>query len=159
MEEFVWSRPTSFSSQWRSSGQKLRTVATYCELTYGIVTLKPPETSDEERRSHTGKPTFQEQWHAQVIAVVELLVGSGKLDPAEWSEALGAEHDRRSRASEPDNDVTYYAAVLAALGILLDRNGLAVTMEVNQRENEWRRAYLNTPHGKPVVLPEFKWST
>ena len=68
--------------------------------------------------------------------------------------ALDSALDKRSHAGEPDNDASYYAAFLAALEFVLHRNGIALSSEFDRRENDWRRARLNTPHGKSVVLPD-----
>jgi hypothetical protein len=119
--------------------------------------LTLPEISRDQRHDRDSKPAFQEQWHAQVIAVVELLVSSGRLASGDWAATLGSELDKRSRAGEPDNDASCYAAFLAALEFVLHRNGIALSSEVDRRENDWRRAYLNTPHGKPVVLADYTW--
>ena len=91
---------------------------------------------------------FHEQWHAQVLGVVEVLKASGRIDATDWSETLGAELDR----VQSNDDAAYYGAFLAALEELLARDGVAETREVDQREAEWRAAYLRTPHGKPVEL-------
>ena len=95
---------------------------------------------------------FGEQWHAQVIAVVELLVADGKIDPTEWSETLGSELDKRAGDDASDNDVIYYSAFLRALERVLDQDQIALRSEVDRRESDWREAYLSTPHGEPVIL-------
>ena len=51
----------------------------------------------------------------EVIAVVELLVAVGRLNPRDWSETLGAELDKRSHNGEPDDKSTYYETFLTAL--------------------------------------------
>lgn len=111
-----------------------------------------PEVGPASRRQRDGQPAFAEQWHAQVTAVVEVLVADGKLDAAEWSQALGAELDRRSAAGAPDTDETYYAAFLHVLETVLDKARMAGAEDVARRESDWRDAYLSTPHGQPVVL-------
>jgi nitrile hydratase accessory protein len=114
--------------------------------------LTPPEISHGSRQYRDGEPVFREQWHAEVIAVVELLVAAGRLNPRDWSETLGAELDKRSHNGEPDDESTYYETFLAALESVLNRDGFASYSEVDRRENDWRLAYLNTPHGQPVEL-------
>jgi len=115
--------------------------------------LTRPEISRACLRSRDRNPAFQEQWHAQVVAIVELLLASGKLDPEDWSQTLGAELEKRARAGETDDDATYYGAFKAALELVLDRTGIASYSEVDRRESAWRQAYLSTPHGRPVTLP------
>ncbi|MBT6829597.1 MAG: nitrile hydratase subunit beta, partial [Rhodospirillaceae bacterium] len=52
-----------------------------------------------------------------------------------------------------DNNLeTYYNQWLAGLEKLVTDKGLASGSEMSGRKNEWRRAYLNTPHGKPIHL-------
>ena len=95
---------------------------------------------------------FAEQWHAEVVALVEVLVTEGKLDATDWSSALGAELDKRATEGAPDDDVTYYQAFLATLERLLASAEAVTKSDVDRRMEDWRRAYLNTPHGHPVVL-------
>jgi hypothetical protein len=106
-------------------------------------------------RQSNGEPVFAEAWHAQAIALVEMLIAEGRIEAGEWSQTLGAEVDRRANdaTGDKDTDATYYGAVLSALELVLDRNRLAMHDEVDRREQDWRNAYLATPHGKPVVLP------
>lgn len=114
--------------------------------------MTPPEIGPAARRQRDGQSAFAEQWHAQVTAVVEVLVAEGKLDAAAWSQALGAELDRRSAEGAPDTDETYYTAFLTVLETVLDKARMAGAEDVDRRESDWRNAYLSTPHGQPVVL-------
>ena len=97
-----------------------------------------------------GGPAFDEPWQAQTLALADLLVRRGLVSPARWAEALGAEIAARKRA--PDDRETYYRAVLAALERLLAEEGAVRRAELDARERQWERAYLNTPHGAPVEL-------
>ncbi|MCW5774459.1 MAG: hypothetical protein KIT16_22635, partial [Rhodospirillaceae bacterium] len=45
---------------------------------------------------------------------------------------------------------------LAALETIVARKGAASTGEVDTRQEEWRQAYLATPHGMPVELANAK---
>jgi hypothetical protein len=114
--------------------------------------LNPPDTGRRALRHHDNETVFTEQWHAQVIALLDLLVAQGKIIPSEWSQALGAELDRRASAGMPDSDDNYYDAFLTVLERTLGKAELVVPSEVNKREADWREAYLSTPHGQPVVL-------
>ena len=84
--------------------------------------------------------------------MADLLVTAGVISADAWARALGAELRKHTAAGAADNAEAYYRAVLAALQVLLDEAGAAASEEVEIREGEWRRAYLNTPHGKPVEL-------
>lgn len=116
--------------------------------------MSRPECVWRPLRYRDGEAVFSEQWHAQVIAVVELLVAEGNIDAEDWAQALGAELDRRASEGAADTDTTYYRAFLGALERILDENRVAVRAEVDRRENDWRDAYLSTPHGKPVILSD-----
>jgi hypothetical protein len=116
--------------------------------------LNRTEIARHARRHRDGEPVFSEQWHAQVIAIVDLLVADGKIDAEDWSRTLGAELDRRTTDPGNDTDASYYSAFLNALEQILDRSRFAPQSEVDRRAQDWRNAYLKTPHGKPVVLAD-----
>jgi nitrile hydratase accessory protein len=97
-----------------------------------------------------GEPVFGEPWHAETMALADLLVKRGVVSAARWAETLGAEI--KALNSEPDDRETYYRAVLAALERLLAEKGCVSAAELDEREHQWERAYLRTPHGKPVEL-------
>jgi len=86
--------------------------------------------------------------------LVELLIADGKVEAEDWSQILGAELDRRVTDTAMDPDALYYGAFLSALEQILDRRQFALQAEVDRREQDWRNAYLNTPHGKPVALAD-----
>ena len=101
-------------------------------------------------KTKDGEPVFGEPWHAQTLALADLLVKSGAISSAGWAETLGAEI--KALNAEPDDRENYYCAVLAALERLLAENGDVTAAELHEREHQWERAYLRTPHGKPVEL-------
>jgi nitrile hydratase accessory protein len=101
-------------------------------------------------KAKDGEPVFGEPWHAETLALADLLVRSGAISSARWAETLGAEI--KALSAEPDDRETYYSAVLAALERLLAQNGSVTFAELQEREHQWERAYLRTPHGKPVEL-------
>ncbi len=101
-------------------------------------------------KASDGGPAFDEPWQAQTLALADLLVRRGLVSPARWAEALGAEI--AALGAEPDDRETYYRAVLAALERVLTENGAVTRAELEERERQWERAYLNTPHGAPVEL-------
>ena len=84
------------------------------------------------------------------LLIADLLVKSGAISSARWAETLGAEI--KALKAEPDDRETYFRAVLAALERLLTENGSVTHAELDEREHQWERAYLRTPHGKPVEL-------
>jgi len=102
-------------------------------------------------RSDNG-PLFDEPWQAQVLALASLLVEQEVFNPVEWADTLGAELRRAADRGAPDDQNTYYASVLAALERLVAADGRVTPDGLSSRIEQWRRAYLNTPHGQPVEL-------
>ena len=49
-------------------------------------------------------------------------------------------------------EAAYYRRWLLALETIVARKSLASVEEMAQRKEEWRHAYLRTPHGLPVEL-------
>jgi len=101
---------------------------------------------------HDDEPTFDEPWQAQVLALAFTLSEVGHFTPVDWSDALGAELRRAKERGAPDDQTTYYAAALAALEHLIVANGSVTIGGLSRRVEEWRSAYMNTPHGQPVEL-------
>jgi nitrile hydratase accessory protein len=101
---------------------------------------------------HDGGAAFDEPWQAQVLALAFALAKADVFTPVQWSDALGAELRRAAERGEADDQTTYYAAALAALEGLIAADGRVSPGGLSSRTEQWRRAYLNTPHGKPVKL-------
>ena len=112
--------------------------------------MNQPELGQGFLKAKDGEPAFGEPWHAETLALADLLVKSGAISPARWAETLGAEITALKAA--PDDRETYFRAVLAALERVLAESGAVTRAELDEREEQWERAYLRTPHGKPVEL-------
>jgi nitrile hydratase accessory protein len=112
--------------------------------------LNRPEAGLGFLKSRDGEPAFGEPWHAQTLAIADLLVKRGAISAARWAETLGTEI--KELESAPDDRETYFRAVLAALERVLVESGAVTRAELDAREHEWERAYLRTPHGRPVEL-------
>ena len=82
---------------------------------------------------HTDPPSDLE---LRVKALESLLVEKGLVDPA----ALDALID------------TYYRHWLTALEDLIAEKGVLDLSDLESRKEEWRNAYLATPHGEPIEL-------
>ncbi|CAN5309378.1 nitrile hydratase accessory protein [soil metagenome] len=95
---------------------------------------------------------FAEPWQAQILALAFASSEKGLFTPAQWSAALGAELRSHEAEHAPDERTGYYEAALRALESLLVTGGALAHETVEQREDDWRRAYLATPHGMPVEL-------
>jgi nitrile hydratase accessory protein len=97
-------------------------------------------------------PVFREPWEATAFAMAVRLAEEGVFTWAEWTEALSGEIAAARKAGDPDLGDTYYFYWMRALEALVARkSGIAAT-DIEQRADEWREAYLNTPHGQPIDL-------
>lgn len=94
---------------------------------------------------------FAEPWQAQVMALAFAASQKGIFSPTQWAKALGRELSKTGTDGTNDRE-SYYQAALQALETLLLGSGSLAQETVSLREAEWRRAYLNTPHGLPVKL-------
>ena len=99
-----------------------------------------------------GGPVFAEPWQAQAFALAVQLSESGLFTWKEWTKTISEEIQKARDADDPDLGDTYYEHWLKALERLAGEKGAAGAAEMSEREETWRRAYLNTPHGKPVKL-------
>jgi hypothetical protein len=84
--------------------------------------------------------------------MADCLIKSGRISLARWSQAQGAEIAAAETAGETDDADSYFRAALAALERLLAETGDVAAAERVERQRQWERAYLNTPHGQPVEL-------
>jgi nitrile hydratase accessory protein len=114
--------------------------------------LNQPELGWGHLKSKDGEPVFGEPWHAQALAMADLLIKSGRISGLRWAETLGSEIRALKAAGEPDETETFFRAVLSALQRLLAEDGSLGRAELFERERQWERAYLRTPHGEPVEL-------
>lgn len=114
--------------------------------------MSTPDAALLPREPPAGAPVFAEPWHAQVLAVAFALTRAGLFTAGEWAEALGSEIRSREEAGNDDSEEEYYRAALAALERLCGDKSPATGRSLDERVEAWRRAYFNTPHGKPVTL-------
>jgi nitrile hydratase accessory protein len=112
--------------------------------------LNRPELGPGFLKAKDGEPAFGEPWHAETLAIADCLIRRGVISPERWAETLGAEI--KALESAPDDRETYFRAVLAALERVLMENGAVTRAELDAREHQWERAYMRTPHGRPVEL-------
>jgi nitrile hydratase accessory protein len=95
-------------------------------------------------------PVFQEPWQATAFALAVHLSERGAIPWTEWSAALGCEI--RAAAADPARAYAYFQHWLSALERICAQKGMIEPSEILRRHEEWRRAYLATPHGQPVQL-------
>ena len=99
-----------------------------------------------------GEPVFAEAWQAEALALADTLVQGGLFDNVAWSEALGRALREAEARGEPDDQETYYRAVLVALERLIDAHSDIDFTAMRQMRENWEAAYRSTPHGQPVEL-------
>lgn len=95
---------------------------------------------------------FEEGWHAQTLALADTLANAGYFTASDWATALGAALSDANTKGHEDTPETYYNAALNALETLTARHTDLKAQDLSTRKTAWERAYLNTPHGKPVLL-------
>jgi nitrile hydratase accessory protein len=95
---------------------------------------------------------FAEPWQAEAFACTLQLSRQGVFTWAEWVAAFSAEIKTAPvRPGETHNEA-YYRQWLTALERIVGQKGAASPSEIDARQEAWRQAYLNTPHGAPVEL-------
>ena len=132
--------------------------------TYGMIISIRPKNEMVDKAQLTATPSlplaadgplFAEPWQAQAFAMAVRLSAEGHFSWPEWAQYLGAEiasdHGGQGDASG-DPIAVYYRQWLTALEKLVADKGLASPTELAGRKEDWRRAYLNTPHGQAIEL-------
>ena len=97
-------------------------------------------------------PVFAEPWQAQAFALAVFLSQRGLFTWDEWTRTIIAEIKAAQADGDPDLGDTYYDHWLRALERLVTEKGAVTTDQMANRKDQWRRAYLNTPHGQPIAL-------
>jgi nitrile hydratase accessory protein len=97
-------------------------------------------------------PGFAEPWMAQAFACAVQLSRQGLFTWGEWVEVFSAEIKAHPAEPAETSNAAYYRQWLAALETIVGLKGAASTAEITERQEIWRLAYLNTPHGQPVEL-------
>ena len=99
------------------------------------------------------EPTFAEPWQAQAFALAVHLIDSGQISWSEWSAALGEEIVNAPGNGIRDDGSEYYLLWLRTLERLVSDKSLVSEGELQTLAEDWKQAYLTTPHGLPVSLP------
>ena len=97
---------------------------------------------------------FDEPWQAQVLAMADLLIQSKQLSANEWASALGEQLKLTQNIADDSKNAkeNYYQAALLALTQLIESSQIISQRQLHNRIDDWKSAYLSTPHGKPVEL-------
>jgi nitrile hydratase accessory protein len=97
---------------------------------------------------------FTEPWEAQAFALAVKLSEQGHFTWKGWAAELAHELQAAADRGEPDDGSRYYEHWLAALERLVTAKGLTDPTALVARKEAWADAYRNTPHGRPVALPQ-----
>lgn len=98
------------------------------------------------------EPVFAEAWQARAFALALKLSERGYFTQNEWTMALARQLRGVAERGETDDGSLYYHHWLAALETLVIEKAMTTRTSLDTRKEEWRDAYLRTPHGKPVEL-------
>lgn len=97
-------------------------------------------------------PVFDKPWQAKAFSLIVHLHRAGLFPWAEWVQTFSKEINAApAQPGESANDA-YYRQWTAAMENMMTALNLTVPDEISRRTQEWRQAYLNTPHGQPIVL-------
>ena len=97
-------------------------------------------------------PVFNEPWEAQAFAIVLALHGAGKFSWSEWADYLSEEIKIAQHSGDPDLGNTYYQHWLSALEKITVAKNLSTNNDILNKTEQWRQAYLASPHGQPIEL-------
>ncbi len=97
-------------------------------------------------------PVFSQPWEAKAFALAVRLSEDGWFTWPEWVRIFSQEIKAAQERSDSDLGDTYYQHWLNALERICAAKGLVDGENMRRRNETWRRAYLNTPHGQPVDL-------
>lgn len=97
-------------------------------------------------------PVFDKPWQAKAFSLIVHLHRAELFPWAEWvrtfSEAIKA---APAQPGESVNDA-YYRQWATAMENMITALHLTAPDDIGRRTQEWRLAYINTPHGQPIVL-------
>lgn len=114
--------------------------------------MSQPDNVVKPFKQMDGEPLFTEAWQAQLLAMVDQMITNGLIPAGLWSETLGQKLRKAGTEGKTDDIETYYAAALAAFETLLEQLPDLSMQSIDDTRKAWEQAYLNTPHGQPVIL-------
>lgn len=97
-------------------------------------------------------PIFSEPWEAEAFALAVRLSEVNCFSWTEWTKVLSQEIRAAQDGGDPDLGSTYYQHWQNALERICVEKDLVRPADMLRRQDEWRCAYLRTPHGQPIEL-------
>ncbi|WP_024667933.1 MULTISPECIES: nitrile hydratase accessory protein [Pseudomonas syringae group] len=95
---------------------------------------------------------FDYPWQAAMFSLTVNLYKAGLFPWSQWVELFSNEIKRSPRRHDESINDAYYRQWAVAFEALLETLGLVTGKSVEETAQAWRLAYLNTPHGMPVLL-------
>jgi nitrile hydratase accessory protein len=106
----------------------------------------------EELLANMDGPAFAEPWMAESFACAIQLSRHGLFTWSEWVEVFSSEIRAHPAQAGETSNAAYYRQWLATLETIVGLKGAVSSSDITARQEIWRQAYLNTPHGQPVEL-------
>ena len=107
-------------------------------------------------RADLSAPVFDQPWQADLFAVTVYLNEQGHFSWSEWTGWFGTGLARRGLEKQLTGGEDYFLVWLETLEAVLQRLDMASIDQLASVKNAWQNAYLATPHGAPVRLPDRK---
>ncbi|MFL6876851.1 nitrile hydratase accessory protein [Pseudomonas marginalis] len=101
---------------------------------------------------NTDDHAFDHPWQAGMFSLTVNLYKAGLFPWSQWVEFFSNEIKRSPRRHDESINDAYYRQWAVAFEAMLQTLGLVTGERVEETTQAWRLAYLNTPHGMPVVL-------
>ena len=96
---------------------------------------------------------FQNPWHSQLFAITVQLSEKGNFSWEEFVKVFGeALKKERLPTKNLDGSNDYFTCWLNALEELILNKKLGNKKSFSIFKKKWEKAFLNTPHGKPVKI-------
>lgn len=99
-------------------------------------------------------PVFAEPWHAELFAMTVHLHKQGLFSWLDWTAQLSEALAAAGKHHTLDGGDDYYAVWLDTLLQIMIAQGVTDDSSVQAMQEQWRNAYVRTPHGKPVRLED-----
>ncbi|SHN21127.1 nitrile hydratase accessory protein [Pseudomonas asturiensis] len=101
---------------------------------------------------NTDDHAFDYPWQAGMFSLTVNLYKTGLFPWSQWVEFFSNEIKRSPRRPDESVNDAYYRQWAVAFEAMLETLGLVTGESVEETAQAWRLAYLNTPHGLPVLL-------
>ena len=97
---------------------------------------------------------FEMPWHAEAFALAVALNETGLFRWEDWTRQFGEQMLATRAAQDTSLDGTddYYLVWLETLVTIIQSHEAIKPDMLKAVEDQWRAAYLSTPHGQPVRL-------